>query len=66
MGNLRGGSQPFATLKKEVKENLMSGTRSQVASPASAAGAPADADSSAAARAQLPKSRFVLLTPELY
>ena len=57
MGNLRGGAQPFSALKKEVKENLM--VRNPDTLPASAAGVPADADSSATAKAQHPKSRCV-------
>jgi hypothetical protein len=51
MGNLRNGSQPFAPLQKEVKENVM--VRKPSAAPASAV----DADSAAAVKAQHPKSR---------
>ena len=56
MGNLRSGSQPFAPLQKDVKENVM------VRKPsAAAATSPAAAHSSAAVNAQLPKSRSTFL-----
>jgi tetratricopeptide (TPR) repeat protein len=55
MGNLRSGSQPFAPLQKDVKENVM------VRKPRDAtATSPAVAQSSAAANSQLPKSRFTI------
>jgi hypothetical protein len=57
MGNLRSGSQPFAPLQKEVKENVM--VRKPSAAPASTASGTLDADSAAAAKAQQhPKSRY--------
>lgn len=58
MGNLRSGSQPFAPLQKEVKENVM--VRKPSAAPASAAMGSFDADSVSAAKAQHPKSRFTI------
>jgi hypothetical protein len=57
MGNLRTGSQPFAPLQKDVKENVM--VKTVGAAPASAGIAPAVADtfSASATKAQHPKSR---------
>jgi hypothetical protein len=56
LGNLRNGSQPFAPLQKEVKENVMVMKSSAV--PAGAARGTFDSDSAAAAKAQQhPKSR---------
>jgi hypothetical protein len=59
MGNLRSGSQPFAPLQKEVKENIM--VRKPSAAPASAIGA-VDPNSAATSKAQHPKSRWFCLS----
>jgi hypothetical protein len=56
MGNLRGGSQPFAPLQKDVKENVMVRKPRDVT-----ATAPVVPDSSAAVDSQHPKSRSPFL-----